>query len=221
VTDDHETRDARLAAEFVEDQLSTGPGLKATFEKYMNLVNGYGAEFVSTEPRNPIFEAIDRASMDRTPVVETTVTPNLMGLHEAMAKVSDAMEGVRRAAHRVALMGTGYRRHAHPGKLCPCGGHRAEHARQRRLYSERLRRDRRRRRKGRAPILRSSAFQALIPRAQVNPREAGPEYGGMEVILSPLVPDDQVFVFDPSVPGLGRRRRGGCRHLVKRGRRRP
>jgi hypothetical protein len=122
-------------------------------------------------------------------------------------------ENMHPVQHRVALMGTGYRRHVHPGpwdmrlrrymnqeKAREAGAtKRVEHARRRRLYSERLRRDRRRVRKGRAPILRSSAFQVLIPRAQLDVRNPGPEYLGMEVVLSAMVPDNQVYVVDPSM----------------------
>lgn len=118
--------------------------------------------------------------------------------------------------HRqVMLMGTGYRRHKHPGPwdlrlrrgmnepYARANGatKRVEHARERKLYSERLRRDRRRKRAGRAPILRSSAFQALIPRAQLDPMKPGSEYYGMEVVVSPLVPEDQAYIIDPSVLG--------------------
>jgi len=186
-----------------------------------------GPAAVYTAPvENPIFEAIDRASEDRTPVLETTVGLGdswvrfQKSLADAMASFAETIQtaaeslqaaGGKLAAleqiygpltpprRQVALLGTGKRRHKHPGKLCPCGGHRAEHARARRLYSERLRRDRRRIRKGRAPILRSSTFEAVIPRAQVNVTKAGPELAGMEIVAHPWVPEDQAWIIDPSI----------------------
>jgi hypothetical protein len=177
-----------------------------------------GPARVYTQPvESPIFEAIDRASEDRTPVLETKVSFDYSALAEALFAGSQAAKGIAKSVEnatwtmetirklyasvqpprrQVALMGTGYRRHVHPGLWESNAEKRVEHTRRRRLYSERLRRDRRRVRKGRAPILRSSAFQMLIPRAQVDVRKVGPEYGGMEVVLSPMVPDDQVFVMD-------------------------
>lgn len=220
-------RDDEVAAQAAEDQFPDGwTNVGATTEG-VELGGGVhlGPAQIFTKPvLSPVFEAIDRASEDRTPLID--ITPARESSWARMARSfteaalsfeSPAPEGQNHAAwkremleqiygplperpvRRVALMGTGYRRHQHPGPLCPYGGHRAEHARARRLYSERLRRDRRRVRKGRTPILRSSAFQALIPRAQVNPWKTGDELLGMEVIASPIVPDDQVYVVDPSV----------------------
>jgi len=185
-------------AEFVADQLRTGPGLKSLMATFLGLQAATVPD-PSAPERSPIFEAIDRASSDRTVTIDITPdTGKFDQMLELMKTAAGAMEQFTRAARSVALMGTGYRRHASPGKQ-RSGETRAEHARRRRLYSARLQRDRRRRRAGRAPILRSSAFQALIPRAQVDVRRAGPELAGMEVMLSVMVPDDQVFIVDNSV----------------------
>lgn len=169
--------------------------------------------------------AIDRASADRTPVLETTIGlgDSWIRFKDALAKATEDFAAavtkvgasfkhaewkhemleqiygtLTQQPRRVALMGTGYRRHASPGER-RSGETRAAHARRRRLYTERLQRDRRRRRAGRAPILRSSAFQALIPRAQLDPRKAGPEAAGMEIVLSAAVPPDQVYIVDNSI----------------------
>jgi hypothetical protein len=191
-----------------------------------------GPAGIYTQPvENPIFEAIDRASEDRTPVLDTVVdfgglsrivkslTESLVGFATAVQGAVKTVESLATGHaewkremleqiygplehHRrqVALIGTGYRRHrATRGTRSELGLSRAEHARQRQLYSERLRRDRRRRRAGRAPILRTSQFQALIPHAQVDVTKAGPEYMGMEIVASPFVPEDQVYVVDPSI----------------------
>jgi len=144
---------------------------------------------------NWITEAIDRASEDRTPLLETKISFDFNELTQALLGAYAGIEKFTQAARSVALMGTGYRRHAIPGKR-RSGETRAEHARRRRLYAARLQRDRRRRRAGRAPILRLSAFETLIPYAQVDAHRAGPELTGMEVVLSPMVPDDQVFIVD-------------------------
>lgn len=153
----------------------------------------------SAEAPEWLQSAIDRASADQTITLTTKVdTSGFDRMLDVMRTAVGAMEEFSQAARRVALMGTGYRRHASPGKR-RSGETRAAHARRRRLYTERLQRDRRRRRAGRAPILRSSAFQALIPRAQLDPRKAGPEAAGMEIVLSLAVPDDQVYIVDNSL----------------------
>jgi hypothetical protein len=187
-----------------------------------------------TQPvESPIFEAIDRASEDRTPVIESTtdlgsfarmlesLTESLTSFTETVRTSIATAEGpmdklaaleqiygpLTHQRRQVALIGTGKRRHVHPGPrfssakrgLAMVSLSRAEHARRRRLYTERLRRDRRRIRKGRAPILRSSTFERLIPNAQVNVTKVGPEYCGMEIVAHPGVPDDQVYVVDPSI----------------------
>lgn len=169
--------------------------------------------------------AIDRASQDRTPVLETTIGlgDSWIRFKDALAKATEDFAAavtkvgasfkhaewkhemleqiygtLTQQPRRVALMGTGYRRHASPGKR-RSGETRAAHTRRRQLYTERLQRDRRRVRAGRAPILRSSAFQALIPHAQLDARKAGPEAAGMEVVISAMVPDDQVYIVDPTI----------------------
>lgn len=171
-----------------------------------------------TQPvESPVFEAIDRASEDRTPVLDlpAPATASWLKVEEAVkgfAAVSkgftktvetaaasweairELYEGMEPVRHRVTLMGTGYRRHAVPRERPDES--RAAYARRRRLYSERLRRDRRRRRAGRAPILRSSAFQMLIPHAQIDVTKAGPELAEMEIVLSASVPPDQVYIVD-------------------------
>jgi len=223
MTEDHEeiviepvdgSPEAKMVADYVSERLDGS-----------SIVIG-PAELYTAPVENPIFEAIDRASEDRTPILETTVGLGdswvrfQKSLADAMASFAETIQtaaeslqaaGGKLAAleqiygpltpprRQVALLGTGKRRHKHPGKLCPCGGHRAEHARARRLYSERLRRDRRRIRKGRAPILRSSTFEAVIPNAQINVTKAGPELAGMEIVAHPWVPEDQAWIIDPSI----------------------
>lgn len=230
-------RDDAAAEQVAEDQFPEGwTDVGATdepvqFSPYITI----GPAKLFTQPvESPIFEAIDRASEDRTPVIETKISPGdaFTRFREAVMKATETFSGLvtpdtgdqthaawkhemleqiygpmKRQRQQVALMGTGYRRHAHPGplnELQPAGSggpflSQAEHARRRRLYSERLRRDRRRRRAGRPPILRSSAFTMLIPRAQIKITEAGPETMGMEIVTHPWVPDDQVYVVDPSI----------------------
>lgn len=227
--------DDAAAEQVAEDQFPDGWTDVGATDKPVQLAPNIviGPAALYTQPvESPIFEAIDRASEDRTPVIETKISPaeGLARFRETVMKATESFSGLvtpdtgdqthaawkremleqiygpltHHRRNQVALMGTGYRRHAHPGplnELQPAGSggpflSRAEHARRRRLYSERLRRDRRRRRAGRPPILRSSAFKMLIPRAQIKITEAGPETMGMEIVLSPTVPDDQVFIMD-------------------------
>ena len=216
--------DDAAASQAAEDQFPTGWTEVGATDEPITLGTGtmIGPARIFTAPvESPIFEAVDRASADRTPIADVTISapklgsllPGLMEGFAEMAKsftktienVGVTLETIRElyeglappVTRKVALMGTGYRRHAVPRKQRP-GESRAAHARRRRLYSERLRRDRRRRRAGRAPILRSSAFQMLIPRAQLDVTKAGPELTEMEIVLSTAVPPDQVYSVDHS-----------------------
>lgn len=176
-------------------------------------------------PKDWIQEAIDRASTDRTPVLETKidVSPAVHRFSEAVKTAQEALTSwvtpatgdqthaawkhemleqiygpIASQRRQVALLGTGKRRHAVP-RWRGEDETWASYARRRRLYSERLRRDRRRIRKGRAPILRSSTFEMVIPKAQIKVTKAGPEYYGMEVVAHPWVPEDQVWLIDPAL----------------------
>jgi hypothetical protein len=220
--------DDAAASQAAEDQFPTGwTDVGVTTEPIQlgrSIVIG-PAELYTQPVTSPIFEAIDRASQDRTPVVESTTDIGsfariLESLTESLTSFTKTVQGAAKTAssagdkldaleqiygplthHRrqVALIGTGKRRHrATRGTRTELGLNRAEHARRRRLYSERLRRDRRRIRKGRAPILRSSTFEAVIPNAQINVTKAGPEYWGMEIVAAPWVPEDQAYIIDPS-----------------------
>lgn len=199
-------------------------------ERLSSITIGPAQTFFTTKPvESPVFEAIDRASEDRTiefslplPKVGDTwaklaegIASHAHSITKTMKTATETFEMLRGLYAQyapiqlqVALIGTGKRRHVHPGPWTTSKKRgvvvigqwtRVEHARARRLYSERLRRDRRRIRKGRAPILRSSTFEMVIPNAQVDVRKAGPEYYGMEVVAHPWVPEDQVYVVDPSI----------------------
>jgi hypothetical protein len=224
------------AEQAAEDQFPEGWTEVGATAEPIQLRSGIvaGPARLYTQPvESPIFEAIDRASEDRTPVIESTtdlgsfarmlesLTESLTSFTETVRTSIATAEGpmdklaaleqiygpLTHQRRQVALIGTGKRRHVHPGPrfssakrgLAMVSLSRAEHARRRRLYTERLRRDRRRIRKGRAPILRSSTFERLIPNAQVNVRKAGPEYLGMEVVAHPWVPEDQAWIIDPSL----------------------
>lgn len=95
----------------------------------------------------------------------------------------------------VLLVGTAPGPHRHPGfrRLMERP---VDHTRARKLYSARLRRDRRAKRQGRKPILHTVNVRSYFPRAEVR---QGPGYDEMQIVASPIVPPGTAYVFDPQL----------------------
>lgn len=97
----------------------------------------------------------------------------------------------------VLLVGVAPAPHRHPGALWRSES-RVSHTRARKLYSERLRRDRRAIRKGRKPILRTTNIRGYFPRAEMSLTGRLPNgHYGMRVIPSPYLEPGKAVVFDP------------------------
>jgi len=142
-----------------------------------------------------------------------TITTTLAGvdfdaLNRIFGSITPAMEQLYRS---VMVVGTRAIAHQHPGpwELRMHRGmpdyaatvygatKRVEHARARKLYSERLRRDRRRRRTGRKPILRSGpSFRAMFPRVEVQGVQQHGDALGIRMITSSHLDAGQVAMFD-------------------------
>lgn len=92
----------------------------------------------------------------------------------------------------VLLVGTAPGPHRHPGfrRLMERP---VDHTRARKLYSARLRRDRRAKRQGRKPILHTVNVRSYFPRAEVR---QGPGYDEMQIVASPIVPPGTVLVMN-------------------------
>lgn len=145
-------------------------------------------------------------------VVDMKLTSNVDTVLEFAKKYIGAITPEQEQLYRsVMVVGTRKLAHVHPGPWSPRfepwmpdhvatfygATKRVEHTRARKLYSERLRRDRRRKRKGRAPILRSGPnVRALFPRVQVDRVERRGDTFGMRVIASPHLDAGQVVVTD-------------------------
>lgn len=97
-----------------------------------------------------------------------------------------------RLLHRVLVFGTMPAAHIRPKPL-DCYGSRVQQSRHRKLYSARLRRDRRAKRQGRKPVLRTTNLLTRIPRAEVR---QGPGFNEMQIIASPYVEQGTALVFD-------------------------
>lgn len=159
------------------------------------------------KPVKPLFPEV---------TITTTVEPSSLDrMLEIIAKyggrLSDEME---RMYQSVMVIGTRAVAHKHPGpwdlrlrrymnqEHARSAGatKRVEHARERKLYSERLRRDRRRQRKGRKPILRTGPkFQALFPRVRVDNVRQQDDLVGMRMIASEMLDTGQVMVYNPDL----------------------
>lgn len=162
------------------------------------------------KPVKPLFPEI---------TITTTVKPPSMDrMLEMIAgyggRLSEAMEQMYQS---VMVFGTRAVAHKHPGpwdlrlrrymnqEHARSAGatKRVEHARERKLYSERLRRDRRQKRKGRKPILRTGPkFQALFPRVHVDSARQRDDLVGMRMIASEMLDTGQVMVYNPDLVNL-------------------
>jgi hypothetical protein len=157
---------------------------------------------------------------DKTITVTTQLQPSMRDtMLEMMKKIGPFTDAMEQFYRSVMVFGTRSVAHRHPGsRVGPSGSNvvwsdgstsvmtRVDHARARRLYSERLRRDRRRIRKGRKPILRTGpSFKALFPRAQVSTRQVPGGYLGLDVIASPALDTGQVVVMDTGALGQAAR----------------
>ena len=135
-------------------------------------------------------------------IIETKLTSNVDTLLEMMRKYVGAVTPEQEQLYRsVMVVGTRKLAHVHPGPLDTYGAwwptKRVDHARARKLYSERLRRDRRRQRKGRVPILRSGPnVRAMFPRVKVEEVNRHGDVFGMRMTTSPHLDAGQVAVFD-------------------------
>lgn len=110
-------------------------------------------------------------------------------IRKAMGSYTAAQERFLRS---VLVVGTAPASHKAPGWLGRYES-RAEQARARKLYSARLRRDRRAKRQGRKPILRTVNVRSYFPRAEVR---QGPGYNDMQIVASPYVEQGTALVFD-------------------------
>lgn len=97
-----------------------------------------------------------------------------------------------RLLRSVMVFGTMPAAHIRPKPL-DCYGSRVQQSRHRKLYSARLRRDRRAKRQGRKPVLRTINARTYFPRAEVR---QGPGFGEMQIIASPYVEQGTALVFD-------------------------
>jgi hypothetical protein len=140
-------------------------------------------------------------------VIETELASNVYEMLELVRSFTSAQEqlyrsvmivGTRKLAHaKPAQRGTWFRRWMPEFYATAYATKRVEHARARKLYSERLRRDRRRQRKGRAPILRSGPdVRTLFPRVKVDEATRRGDIVGMRMVASPHLDTGQVAVFD-------------------------
>lgn len=130
-------------------------------------------------------------------IVDLKLTSNVDDLLEMMRRYVGAVTPAEEQLYRsVMVVGTRKLAHVHPGpRQRPVS--RAEHTRARKLYSERLRRDRRRKRKGRAPILRSGPnVRALFPRVTVEDVRQRGDVLGMRMVTSPHLDAGTVAMFD-------------------------
>lgn len=174
---------------------------------------------VSLKDPNVDFEPFDPGApvtpIQDSYVVETKLTSTVDTLLEFMHKYVGAVTPEQAQLYRsVMVVGTRKLAHVHPGpwrqrlhRWMPDdekqmfrdigATKRVEHTRARKLYSERLRRDRRRKRKGRAPILRSGPHvRALFPRVQVDQVERRGDVFGMRMVTSPHLDAGTVALFD-------------------------
>lgn len=141
-------------------------------------------------------------------VIETKLASNVYEMLELVRSFTSAQEqlyrsvmivGTRKVAHaKPAQRGTWFRRGMPEFYATVYGAtKRVEHARARKLYSERLRRDRRRQRKGRAPILRSGPdVRTLFPRVKVDEATRRGDIVGMRMVASPHLDTGQDVVMD-------------------------
>lgn len=156
-----------------------------------------------------IFDAV--TPIQDSYVVDLKLTSTVDTLLEMMRNIGEVNPFQEQLYRSVMVVGTRKLAHVHPGlwelrfrrgmpeyaATVYGATRRVEHTRARKLYSERLRRDRRRQRKGRKPILRSGpSVRALFPRVEVKNVARRGDGLGMRMITSPHLDSDQVAMFD-------------------------
>lgn len=179
------------------------PGADGWHEDWVDVgtVDSFDAMMEPEVPEGIDFSAAVKEIHDEI-VIDTKVKPsNVDAMIEFMKKyISTAVNMEQeRFIHQIMVVGTRGVAHTHPEKR-PWSTSPAEHARARKLYSERLRRDRRRRRTGRKPILRTGPkFQAMFPRMQVQDVQQRGEQLGMRMVSSPFVDAGTAVVMDTGI----------------------
>ena len=179
-------RDVGKVTDFQTDAVPDGP---MAFEPY--------------DPGAPILPARDEVT------ITTKIEPSTM---DSMLELMKKYAGPVQTYRSYMVVGTRPVAHRHPGPwelrfrrgmpeyaaTVYGATKRVDHARARRLYSERLRRDRRRKRTGRAPILRTMEVRSLFPRVRVEYLERQGNALDIKMIASPHLDSGQVALIDGS-----------------------